>query len=303
MCLLLGGPCRNTLEAVGWTPGMGAAALTALLAVALALLLWSGDARGHEDTTPLPVGTAATDAAVKPQTVSSAIEAKAASTTTPLNNGDANSNRGFFWRRSLPTNFEEGFHRVQLRKRLVGGEWSDSFPRTAGDTTAPTITVTNPSQTNPARSRTFSATDDDPPDETRWYRLITDNAADCTDTPPASPDLYTYTEGDEIIFESEADNGKYLCFWSTDTFKDDGTGGNVAKAVSDQVTGIDTTPASLTVTNPDQTRPAQSRNLKVTQTGGVPHFLVWKKQTAAACDAELPRRRRGLHFPRCDADH
>ena len=111
---------------------MAAAALTALLAVAVALLLRPGDARAHEDTTPLTVSTVATDAAGKPRTVTSAIEAKAAFTTAPPNNGDTNSNGRLFRGQSLANNVEEGFYRVQVRKRLVGGEVVGLLPAHGG---------------------------------------------------------------------------------------------------------------------------------------------------------------------------
>lgn len=58
-----------------------------------------------------------------------------------------------------PGNGERVRYRLQFGNDLASGEWSDpSEIHTAVDTTAPDITINNPTQTSAGNSRTFSAT-------------------------------------------------------------------------------------------------------------------------------------------------
>ena len=96
------------------------------------------------------------------------------------------------------------------------------------DTEIPTVTVTNPAQTEEATSRTFSAGDDDSGMTTMEMRLQTES----TCASPAPESAVSYTEGSDRVVTGLSNNSKYLCFWSEDV------AGNVGKARSDQIQNL-----------------------------------------------------------------
>ena len=117
------------------------------------------------------------------------------------------------------------------------------------DTTAPSITVSSP-DTTPATSKTVSATDDDTGTTTWVYKQIA--AATTCDSSALSSDTTAYTESADITLSSESDNGTKVCFRSRDEV------GNEEFESSSQISGIDTTAPSITVSSLDIT-PATSK--------------------------------------------
>ena len=100
------------------------------------------------------------------------------------------------------------------------------------DTTAPTITITDPA-TGAAQSKTVSATDDETA-ASSWRSKLIDGADSCDSAEMASG-TSAYTEGDDITINAESSSGKKYCFSSVDLT------GNTAYAASSAIAGIDTT--------------------------------------------------------------
>ena len=65
---------------------------------------------------------------------------------------------------------------------------------------------------------------------TMKYKIQATN--NCSNTIPN--DAINYTENQNISLDNESYNGKYICFWSEDEI------GNIGKAISEQITGVDT---------------------------------------------------------------
>ena len=84
----------------------------------------------------------------------------------------------------------------------------------------------------------MSAIDQHAPGQTTWKSLV-QTADQCAATPPTS--AADYTEGLPHRFTSEADNGKYVCFWATHTATS-----TMVTARSDRIGGIDVTPPAIT---------------------------------------------------------
>ena len=112
-----------------------------------------------------------------------------------------------------------------------------SYPVTV-DNTAPVVTVVS-ADTSPARSKLFSASADD---KNTWWRYLVQSSGSCAATPPATARSYnSYKDGAEVTVDREADNGKYVCFWSIDGV------GNVGVGISAQIGGIDRTAPTMVV--------------------------------------------------------
>ena len=123
------------------------------------------------------------------------------------------------------------------------------------DTAAPTVNapVADPA-TGSARSKGYSATDgdDNTAAPTTWVRQLHQDKAITTCAPTApmavtsSPTAYqaqSYDEGDTVTVAAEADNGRTLCFWSTDVAGN--TGNNKIT-----IAGIDRTDPTITISGP-----------------------------------------------------
>ena len=150
------------------------------------------------------------------------------------------------------------------------------------DVTAPVIEVENP-DTDSARNKIVSATDDDGTD-TAWTYKVIDGDDECSETEMRS-DTDSYTEGDELPpFSSTKDNGKKVCFSATDK------AGNTAYQVSEVIGGIDVatpTVSSAVILNVEYTRtsvtfsepvyasdPAFSASDFKILASGIPHSVI-----------------------------
>ena len=100
------------------------------------------------------------------------------------------------------------------------------------DTTPPTVTVSLGSVTN-----SFKATDNDSTPTTWDYVLVTNNTCDSSTSFSGST---SYTEADDLVQTAPTNNGKKLCFRSTDDSDNHGYGLSVAIS-------IDNTPPVVTV--------------------------------------------------------
>ncbi|MDE0243711.1 MAG: hypothetical protein OYG31_03320, partial [Candidatus Kaiserbacteria bacterium] len=140
------------------------------------------------------------------------------------------------------------------------------------DTTAPTITITNPN-TNPAQSKVVSAADGDSTTTTWHSAKVSDANCDATDF-TGSPT--GYTEGGDITLSAEGDNGKRICFRSVDR------AGNTAFAISNAIAGIDTTAPTVTVTGPANTNPAQGKSVKAADDDSTATTWVYQRVASAS---------------------
>ena len=113
------------------------------------------------------------------------------------------------------------------------------------DTTAPTITISNPN-TNPATSKTITASTNE--------GTLTMTAWSTSTTCDASRSFVAYAS---TTFSSEADNGKYVCYRAIDSV------GNISYKLSNAIAGIDRT-APTTTNNANSTR--RSSDFSVTLT-------------------------------------
>ena len=101
------------------------------------------------------------------------------------------------------------------------------------DTTAPTITITNPN-TDPAQSKMITAS----VGEGTLTMFINAIGVDTCD------DSLTFVAYSSTTFSSEADNGKKVCYKSEDSL------GNIDYSLSDVIGGIDTTAPTVSITAP-----------------------------------------------------
>ncbi|MDE0243327.1 MAG: hypothetical protein OYG31_01275, partial [Candidatus Kaiserbacteria bacterium] len=143
------------------------------------------------------------------------------------------------------------------------------------DTTAPIITVTNPTGTGGAQNRVVSAADNDGGTTTWHYIKVADSSCDATDFAGSES---TYTEGHDITLSAEGDNGKRICFRSEDQ------AGNIDYAISNEIGGIDTTAPTITITNPN-TNPAQSKIVSAVDDDGGTTTWHYIKVADSSCDA------------------
>ena len=123
------------------------------------------------------------------------------------------------------------------------------------DTGSPEITISTPS-TDPEQSKTFSATATDATATTWIYKVLVSGTT-CDESALAT-DTVSYTEGDDIVFSSENDNGYILCFKATDeasfiSYKD--------ATISD----IDTTDPTLLIETQVST-PTKNPNIQISST-------------------------------------
>ena len=135
------------------------------------------------------------------------------------------------------------------------------------DTTAPTITINNPDQTAAAQSRTFTASTSD---GTLTMATVLDGVCDAT--------VSGFVAYAAVVFSAENDNGSRICYQATDDL------GNTAYELSDTVTEIDTTAPTITITNPDQSFSAQSREFEASVSDGT---LTMATVLDGVCDATV----------------
>ena len=131
---------------------------------------------------------------------------------------------------TFTTPLSDGIWSVSATQQTTGEALSlPSSPLTVTiDTTAPTVTVTNPAQTEEATSRTFSAVDDE--SGTTTMEMDVQTPSGCTVVAPVF--AASYTEDSDYVVTGLSNNGKYLCFWSEDV------AGNVGRARSDQIQNL-----------------------------------------------------------------
>ena len=118
------------------------------------------------------------------------------------------------------------------------------------DDTAPTVAVTQQPATGAARSKSVTATASDNAAVASFGYLLHSTSA-C----PASPvGLTTHTSGSPVTL-GESANNQYVCFYATDA------AGNTGQAVSQQVSGIDATAPTVTITEQPASGVAQSKSV------------------------------------------
>ena len=133
------------------------------------------------------------------------------------------------------------------------------------DMTAPAISI-DKITSDPAKQKTVRATDGDDEVATTWkYKQITGTKCDKDQMDSGTTE---YDEGKNINFKSEDDNGTKVCFAATDV------SGNTSYRYSSIMRGIDTTPPSITVTNPDVTVAASKKKVSATDEGGSIHLGI-----------------------------
>ena len=146
------------------------------------------------------------------------------------------------------------------------------------DTTAPSITVHNP-DTSSSTSKVISAEDADTT-TTLWRYAQVDANGSCEEIVSASQTrLSPYTEGADLTFDEESDNGTKVCFFVFDLAT------NIAYKESTVLSGIDQTPSTVTVTNPT-TNPEQEKVVSATDTDLETTTWTYKQIAGSAnCDA------------------
>ena len=132
------------------------------------------------------------------------------------------------------------------------------------DTTAPIITINNPT-TTPAQSKTITASTSD-------GSLSMSNTTGSTCDGGLSFEAYA-----SQTFSSESDNGIKVCYKATDTV------GNTAYSLSNAIAGIDTSAPIITINNPTTT-PAQSKTITASTSDG---SLSMSNTTGSTCDGGL----------------
>ena len=148
---------------------------------------------------------------------------------------------------------------VEFTDRLSDGSWmvkathtdgsktaadSDVLTLTVdGDTVAPVVTVTVDPPSGTARSKSYSATDDDSGTTTWKYARSSAFGNMCPGMPTGA--TTDYTEGDSVVIDDMVYNNALFCFWSTDAADNTGVG-------QIRITGIGT-PAPTDTTKPSVT--------------------------------------------------
>ena len=145
------------------------------------------------------------------------------------------------------------------------------------DTDGPIVTVERLDD-SPAQSKVVRATDDDTAEETIWFSKVIERDGECLgDT--MIKGAKSYTEGNDLVFDEEAFNGKKVCFSSRDTT------GNVSYAESMVISGIDATLPVITVDGPADGL-AQSKTVRATDDDD--EIVSWAYRQIAGeigCDA------------------
>ena len=144
------------------------------------------------------------------------------------------------------------------------------------DTTAPDI-ITNDLTTDPAKKKVVNARDEDDDEETTWkYKQIASDAS--CNKGQMSNNTKSYEEETDIPFEKESDNNTKVCFSVTDSAN------NTIYGTSDIIVGIDTTPPSITVTNPDVTVAASKKKVSATDEEEASTWVYQQVSGDATCD-------------------
>ena len=136
--------------------------------------------------------------------------------------------------------------------------WNCSETVTKIDKTAPEITINNP-DTTPAQSKTITASKD------KWTLYMTvreDNT--CNNAIPSS----NFVAYNSITFESENDNGKYVCYKAEDE------AGNVTYKLSNPISWIDTTSPTITITQPNSSDWTLTKSVSATSSDGTLYYSI-----------------------------
>ena len=128
-------------------------------------------------------------------------------------------------------------------------------PITGLDTNPPTVTISTPT-TDLEQSKTFSATATDTTETTWIYKVLTSDSV-CEEA-SLTTDTISYTEGDDIVFSSESDNGNILCFKVTDE-------AGFISYESATVSGIDTTVPTVSIKTQVST-PTKNPSIQISST-------------------------------------
>ena len=121
----------------------------------------------------------------------------------------------------------------QITFTYTGGYSTHTFTVEPSDTTAPTITITEPN-TNSAQSKTITASVSD---GTLTQSITTGSVCDETLTP--------FEDYSATVFNSESDNGKKVCYKAIDSAN------NIAYQLSSAISGIDKTAPTISNLSPD----------------------------------------------------
>jgi hypothetical protein len=132
------------------------------------------------------------------------------------------------------------------------------------DNVAAIISINNP-DTSPASSKSISATANE--------GTLTMTAADTNTTCNATRSFIAYQA---LVFSSEADNGKYVCYRAIDN------AWNTTYTLSNMISGIDTSDPIITINNPDP-NPASSKTISATINEGT--LTMTNPDTNTTCDA------------------
>lgn len=131
-------------------------------------------------------------------------------------------------------------------------------------TATPLITINNPN-TNPAQSKTITAS-------VLSGTLTMNNTSDST-----CGGTLTFTAYASQTFTSESDNGTKVCYKAVDDAN------NTAYSLSNPINGIDVTAPVITINNPG-TNPAQSKTITAGASDGT---LTMSNTTGSICDGTL----------------
>ncbi len=132
------------------------------------------------------------------------------------------------------------------------------------DTTAPTITITEP-DTSPALSKTITASASD-----GTLTMSNTTGITCDGT-------LTFVTYSSQVFSSEFDNGIKVCYKAVDALA------NTVYNLSEAITGIDTTAPTITITEPD-TNVASYKTITASTPDGT---LTMSNTTGSTCDGTL----------------
>ena len=139
------------------------------------------------------------------------------------------------------------------------------------DTTAPAISITNPAK-DFSNNKAYSASDND--STTTVMKVSKQTSSTCS----ATAGTGDYTESTNYNITAEADNSKYICFWSTDL------AGNVGVNISTQIKNIDAVAPVITTTA--TTGFARSKVFSATDADA--YSTTWTKHTGDQASQKLP---------------
>ena len=147
------------------------------------------------------------------------------------------------------------------------------------DTTAPVISVNNPSD-EADQVKAVSAIDDDYNEDGKWAYKQIDGGEFCGSGQMAGG-TRPYFEGEEIPFSTESDNGTKVCFSVTDSI------GNVSYADSFVLQGIDTTAPNIEVENPDMSVVSRTKEVRAADDEDASRMVYRQIPDTASCGSQI----------------